>query len=127
MTGQQLTIDDIAVAALANRPGPTHRQDPSTSRRAAMDNLPRSGSQRARVLAALHAAGDYGCTDFELHQQLGILRTAAGTRRKELADRFGLVVATPRERVTDTGSMAVVHVLTDAGYEVARRLAQVPA
>lgn len=123
---QQLTLDDLAARVVENRPGPTHRHDPSTSTRAANRNMPRSGSQRARVLAALHAAGDFGCTDYELGQTLGILRTAAGTRRKELAED-GLVTATPRERITDTGSPAVVHVLTDVGLDVARKLAQVPA
>lgn len=111
--------------ALENRVGPSHRNDPSTSRRAALGNMPRSGTQRARVLTALLAAGD-GATDFELGKTLGILRTAAGTRRHELAEQ-GLVTATERERETDTpGSMAQVHVLTAAGCEVARRLAKDP-
>lgn len=125
--GQQLTLEDMAERVLAPRPSPSHQHDPSTSKRAARANTPRSGSQRARVLAALHAAGEYGATDYELGKTLGILRTAAGTRRGDL-ERDGLVKRTNRERETDTpGSMAQVHVLTEAGEAVARKLAQVPA
>lgn len=116
--------DEIAAVSsvTGTRPPRSHRGDPATSDMAARDNLPRAGTQRARVIAELARHLIYGCTDYELSQALGILRTAAGTRRKELAEG-GLVEATGERRETDTGSLADVYRLTDLGRAVALRLA----
>lgn len=101
--------------------GATAGYSSETSLLAALDNAPRAGSQKARVLDALVAAGARGMTDYELHAQLGILRTAAGTRRKDL-ERLGLCEETFDRRETDTRSMAAVHRITDLGIQVWRAL-----
>jgi len=96
--------------------GKSHRGDPETSHEAARRNSVARGTQRAAVLRALVELGEYGATDFEISEALGLLRTAAGTRRKELAE-MGYCEQTERRRVTDTGSDAFVHVVTTAGID----------
>lgn len=81
---------------------------------AAWQNLPRSGSQRLRVLEAIARAGDEGRTDAELEDRLGMLRPSPGNRRGELV-AGGWVRDSGRRRPTRTGSPAVVWVLTEAG------------
>jgi hypothetical protein len=100
--------------------GTTRHTDPATSHQAAEDNAIRAGSQRARVLCILfdHPAG---LTDYELSQQLRILRGSASKRRGELEER-GLVERTGRTRLTDTGSAGIVHRLTPLGWHRAADL-----
>jgi len=97
----------------SNQLGPWHAGDPGTSRAAALNNYPRSGTQRARVLSAIAAAGDHGATDYELGQALDLKVWVAGTRRGELM-RDGWVHATPTTRPTDSGNAATVWTLTPA-------------
>jgi len=63
------------------------------------------GAQRLRVLDAYKSREATGATDFEIAEQLGILRTTAGARRLELGE---LVVKTTERRKTDTGCSAIV-------------------
>lgn len=112
---------ESAAAVVAPAPGAVRRSDPDTSHAAARSLTLRSGTQRHRVLAALAACGGYGANDYELGRKVGILRTAAGTRRKEL-ERMGLVKATDGTRPTDTGSAAIVYVPTTEGREALREL-----
>lgn len=88
--------------------GTTRRTDPSTSHRAALDNAPRSGTQRARVLTYITAQGEQGATDFEVSKKTGIQRHVVAKRRGEL-EELGWVEGIQEERPTDTGSMAKVH------------------
>lgn len=105
-------------AALEPTVGPYRAGQPDTAKQAAVENAPRSGSQRGRVLAALVAAGDQGLTDWELHFAAQILRAhTAGTRRAEL-QKLGYVEATDQRRRTDTDSLAVVWRVTAAGRDV---------
>lgn len=107
-------------AATSDRLGTSRASDPATSKAAALDNLPRSGSQKSRVLSALvrHQAG---LTDYELGLAIGVLRSSAGKRRQEL-EELGLIERTGGTRPTDTGSDALIWRLTDAGWNVAARL-----
>lgn len=66
------------------------RSDPSTSRDAAVFNLPNRSAHKALVLAALLAAGERGLTDFEAAAETGLVATSAGKRRLDL-QRDGLV------------------------------------
>lgn len=120
-----LTLFDASDAdVLAPTPGPAHRDAMPTEQAAAEQVAVRSGTQRARVLVALAAAGDKGLTDYEMSLRASICRPhVAGTRRADL-QRLGLVVQTDRTRPTDTGCMAVVWCCTDAGRRVAGELAQ---
>lgn len=107
MTGQ-LAIDTNAL-------GPWRSGQPDTARQAALANYPRSGSQRARVLDALRAAGADGLTAFEAAERAGIVRMhTASTRLAELVDA-GLAVRTAATRPTDTGSAALVWVAVGEG------------
>lgn len=116
MSGQ-LTFDEVA----KNRLPRWHRGGLETERLAALDCYARTGSQRFRVLFELAGAGERGRTDYELGETLRILRTSAGKRRKELMEA-GLVEASGGRRITDTGSTAIVWVLTEKGREVATLL-----
>lgn len=98
--------------------GRVHRGDPWTSQAAAASVA--RAPQRARVLAALAAAGPDGRTDFELGAELGIRETAAGTRRKEL-EEIGLAARTTRTRLSPYGNAALVHVITPAGAALVPR------
>lgn len=132
MTPQQLSLDEAprvqvrpietARAALLNaKPTPVHRHDPETAWLASVAAALRASGLRQRALIELTAAGDYGCTDWELSCALGSLRTTAGKRRKELQDA-GLCERTDRRRMTDTGTSAVVWRVSDLGRQVASAL-----
>lgn len=114
-------FDDLLDRATQDRPGPSHAGGHATERAAAAANAGRSGSQRRRVLEAIAGAGSDGHTDFELERLLGLNRPSPGNRRGELVTA-GLVANSGRTRKTNTGSPAVVWVLTDAGREVFGRL-----
>lgn len=90
------------------RVGPFHRDDPETSVVAAMTDLPRKGTQRARVLEALQQLGATGATDYELGERLGLFRWVAGTRRGELIADGWPIVDSGERRLTDTASRAIV-------------------
>lgn len=113
-------VELAAQHVVAEVQGPSTFDSP-TSWLAAHANRVRSGGQRRRCLEQLALAASYGKTDYELGLAVGILRTAAGTRRKELAD-LGLVEVTARTRDTDMGSPAVVHMISDFGRAVALEL-----
>lgn len=83
-----------------------------TSRKAAIDNYPRSGSQRYRCLVAIARAGATGRTFDELRQELNLY--SADRRLSELKDG-GWIEANGDERKTQHGSDAVVYVLTAKG------------
>lgn len=103
---------------LAETPGRHHGR--ATEKAAAYDVLPRSGTQRLRVLYAIARAGWRGRTDQELEDELEMQRPSPGNRRGELMTG-GWVRDSGERRPTRTGNPAVVWVLTDEGRE---RLAQ---
>jgi hypothetical protein len=106
-----------------NRLGPFHANGQDTERLAALDNYVRSGSQRRQVLLALDDAGDEGCTDYELFQRTSVSRMhVAGTRRKELQDRDLVDKSDLAHRETDTGSKAIVWIITPEGHAAAGRI-----
>lgn len=114
-------FDAMPADVTATFPGKSHAHDPETSHAAAVANAPRSGTQRERVLFAFVSAGDTGLTDFEAAQRCELVRPhVAGNRRKEL-ERLGAVARTEERRPTDTGCLAVVWTLTDAGRDLAER------
>ena len=93
-----------------NHLGPFHRDDPPTAIAAAVDNYPRSGSQRARIFVALLEAGERGLTGFEASRIVRIPRPHTATTRIEELERMGRARRTDRTRPTDTGSQAIVWV-----------------
>lgn len=110
-----------------NRLGPFHADGQETERLAALDNYVRSGTQRRQVLLALDDAGAEGCTDYELYLRTSVARPhVAGTRRKELQDRDLVDISNLPHRLTDTGSKAIVWIITDAGRTAANRLRSTP-
>lgn len=109
---------DAVNVVTSNEAGLSHNRDHDTSRRAAWDNAPRSGSQRARVLLSLaHRAS----TDYELERLLNMKRPSPGNRRGELVTG-GFVVDSGQRRPTDTGSLAIVWEVTDKGAAAAQAL-----
>jgi hypothetical protein len=98
---------------LIPRVGPSHHNDPETAREAARRDLPRKGTQRARVLDAFRELGETGATDYELGRRLEMFRWVAGTRRGELIEDGWLIVDSGERRVTDTGSRAIVWRLSE--------------
>lgn len=103
----------------ANSEGQHHRIPIDTERAAAMAVMPRSGTQRLRVLEAI-AASD-GLTDAELAVVTGLYLYSAAPRRCELA-AGGWVCDSGRRRTTEHGNAASVWTLTREGAE---RLASV--
>jgi hypothetical protein len=86
---------------------PARATDPGTAHEAATANPDIRGQQRIAVLGHFQVRGGYGSTDYETGCTLGILRTSAGKRRKELCE-MGLVVDSEMRRKTNTGSTAIV-------------------
>lgn len=105
-----------------NTLGPTHRDAPMTSRLAALDAHPRSGSWQARALDEFVKAGRPGLTDYELAVSLGRdnMRGSVAKYRGALRDG-GWVEDSGRVRRTDTGSQATVWVLTEKGLRYLRK------
>lgn len=120
MEGDQLDLFATdATKATADTTPHIHRHPLPTEVAAAIAQRARTGTQRARVLQELANAGHKGCTDYELSVALCCLRTAAGTRRKELQEE-GLVEPADTTRPTDTGQQAMVWRLTPRGEHTAR-------
>ncbi len=85
--------------------------DSETSKLAAIDNFPRSGSQRRRVLHSLVASGERGKTRDEISQELGLRDSSVDARVWEL-EKGGWIEESDAVRETSSGSKAVVMVLT---------------
>lgn len=98
----------------ADNPGQAHRRGRDTERAAALFVMPRTGTQRRRVLEAIAAAGDDGLTDHELAEITRLYLYSAAPRRTELL-RGGWVRDSGRRRATPLGSEAVVWTLTEEG------------
>lgn len=90
---------------------PARDTDPETAHEAAGDSELR-GKQRLAVLEYLIHRGPHGATDYETGDGLGILRTSAGKRRKEL-ETAGLVTNSGVRRPTDTNSTAIVWIAVE--------------
>lgn len=112
--GKEISVDANALGAFA--------ASSDTSRQAALDNYPRSGTQRRRVLEAIGQAGEWGRTRDELAHELGLSGNAIRPRVCELSDG-GFVEESGRTRKTDLGSEAAVLVLTTKGREQMREQA----
>lgn len=87
-----------------------------TSVAAAQRVLPKSGSQRAAVLAELVTCGDAGATDDELAHRTGLALNSVRPRRLELVDA-GMVLDSGDTRPSDQGNDAVVWLPTLAGVQ----------
>ena len=111
--GEAFGVVSLA-APTTNDLGPFAR-DSDTSRDAALDNYPRTGTQRHRVLEALRAR-PAGLTRDELTTLLHLPDSTVDPRVWELV-RGGWVVETARKRPTRTGSEARVLELTAKGRE----------
>lgn len=90
--------------------GRYHSGGRDTEWNAAHRVIPRAGTQRARVLAALRHRGATGATDYELNELLvpGRRSVSAGTRRAELIRDGWPIVDSGRRRATDTDTPAIV-------------------
>ena len=86
-------------------------RDSETSRQAALDNYPRQGTQRRKVLAALERQPS-GMTREEIAVTLGLPDSSVRPRVVELI-RGNWIQETPRTRRTSTGSKAAVLVAKD--------------
>lgn len=89
------------------------QRESSTSRKAALDNYPRSGTQRESILkmVALHA--EDGRTRDELCVALGLDVSSVNPRIAELKEGGWIEQDGDRTRKTRRGSEAAVMVLTD--------------
>ncbi len=93
------------------------RGDGDTSLRAAIENYPRSGTQRNQILLAVMRKGQHGMTFDEVRQEEGIY--SADRRMSELVDG-GWLERTERERRTQHGSMANVMIASQKAIEWVR-------
>jgi hypothetical protein len=100
----------------------------STSRKAALDNYPRSGSQRFAVLAAIAGAGEQGMTRDEAAVWLSKPINSVTARITELVQGGFVRQDDRRTRKTRNGSDAAVLVLTEKGHSgYVRTLEGLPA
>lgn len=81
----------------------------STSRVAAVEAVPLTGSTRMEVYAFIKREGPFGATDEEIQTALGMNPSTQRPRRVELVDR-GLIMASGTTRQTRSGRPAVVWV-----------------
>lgn len=109
-TVPQMTLADIFT-------GPKHRTtDPDTSRLAALRNVPRRTSQRARILRCVITAGHNGMTYSELAATLGIPGVSVSTRISELVAGEWLI-PTSHTRPTENGGDAAVVIASAKALE----------
>jgi hypothetical protein len=76
---------------------------------------PRTGTLRAAILDALSACPQ-GLTTWELHERIGGLLYSIAPRVPELV-KAGWVQDSQRRRITPSGALAIVWVLSDKGKE----------
>ena len=84
------------------------RRDPATSRDAAQAARRAAASHRARILAALEAAGSLGATYVELAGATGLEPVAVNRRLCELR-RMGVAMRLDVTRPTPSGNRAHVY------------------
>lgn len=117
-----LRANPLLVAA----PGAARRNDPATSKAAALDVAPRAGTRRARALRAIADAGWRGATTDEvvaaLERQAGRRLAVNGIARRvtDLVQAGAIVAAVDSAgneavRPTRNGKNALVWVITDHG------------
>lgn len=96
-----------------DRIGRFHRDGTDTEVGAAKAVIPRTGSQRRKVLRALLDRRADGVTDYELWSVFGIGARphVPGTRREELIAAGWPIIDSGRRRPTDTSTPAIVWVL----------------
>lgn len=87
-------------------PAPYQRHS-ATSQASAMAVEPRTGTQRAVVLAYLRGCGDLGATD---EQMQSCIPMQANTQRPRRGELKNLIQNSGRTRVTISGQQAVVWV-----------------
>lgn len=102
----------------ANAMGPMNA-DSATSRKAALFNYPRSGTQRHRILRTIVAVGAYGKTRDELSRELGLSQSSTHPRVLELITGEW-IEESELVRKTQTGAEAVVLVATEKGRNAVR-------
>ena len=108
------------------REGGARRSDPSTSRKAARDVKPRTGTQRVKILAVIAAKGDHGATSEEAADASGVsFSRSSGPRIAELL-RDGYIADTGRTRPGSLGSDQRVLVATEKGREAIEALPSPP-
>jgi hypothetical protein len=99
------------------------RHDARPTAAAAVGVLPRSGTQRARVLEAIRQA-PAGLTDQEIATTLGLAENSVRPRRLELSDPPRdlprLIVDSGWRRQTSAGKQAVVWIALEPAVEVAK-------
>lgn len=88
--------------------------DPPTSQAAARANIITRGTHRAKALAFFAAKGEEGGTDWELCLTTGVGVNSINRRRGDLL-AMKLVRDSGRTKATNTGSPAIVWVITDEG------------
>ena len=96
-----------------NSPGGARSSDPSTSHKAALDALPRTGSQRFRALQAIAAASPAGYTYEEVQQATGI--EGVWKRLSELK-QGGWIRVIGQRKIQSTGSDGDIYALTEKGW-----------
>lgn len=99
--------------AAENTPGAVHRSPRDTEEAAAFAVMPRTGTQRMAVLAAIRDAGD-GMTDEEITAHLDMNPSSVRPRRQEL-EIGGWVMDSGARRKVQSGQEAIVWVLTPDG------------
>lgn len=87
-----------------------------TSRQAAIDNYPRQGSQREKVLRYVVGCGDSGATREEIAADMAMTESSVRPRIVELLDG-GYVKASGRTRKTARKNAAEILVATDHGRD----------
>lgn len=115
----------IAADVVQPTPGAARAGDPETSRRAARNVMPGTGTSRAQVLLAFDQAGD-GMTDDEMYALLGDHRSSRWrTARHELATLYDPPLLEHKagdERPTRSGGTGRVWRVTVKGAGVAHHL-----
>jgi hypothetical protein len=96
-----------------NGPGGFRHSDPNTSRKAAFDVLPRTGSQRLRALQAVAVASPGGYTYEEVEQATGI--SGVWKRLSELK-QGGWIRVIGQRKIESTGSEGDIYALTEKGW-----------
>lgn len=92
--------------------GGFRRTDPDTSRLAAVQVYPRTGTQRERVLMAIHGAGDTGAIPYEIEAATGINYRSLTPRIGELK-AGGWVAGTGDTRTGNMGAEQEILVVTE--------------
>jgi hypothetical protein len=116
-----LNVEDVEIEEITQDSQGPFSRDSVTSKKAALDNVPRSGTQRRRVFEKIAAMEEGGITRDEISKALNLPDSSTDARVWELK-KGGFVMDSDMTRRTRNQGVAALLVPTPKGVTAWRKL-----